>query len=129
MEITVRPIGLIESEFKNTAEIPRQSIYAPEKQARLKLLDDYKDGLQGLTCGSKILIIFYFHQSTEAPLLQKPCQSDKITGVFSIRSPHRPNHIGISEVKITKIENNTIYFTGIDMLDGTPVLDIKPVIS
>ncbi len=126
MEIIIKPIGFIESEFTTIENTPRQSIYAPEKRARIKLLDKYVPGLQGLNIGDTILIVFYFHKSEKAPLIQHPRCSEKDTGVFSIRSPHRPNHIGISKVKITNIEDNNLEFENVDMLDGTPVIDIKP---
>ncbi|WP_196594895.1 tRNA (N6-threonylcarbamoyladenosine(37)-N6)-methyltransferase TrmO [Pectinatus sottacetonis] len=129
MDIAIKPIGLIKSDFKVTTDIPRQSIYGKDKKACAIIDEEYALGLQGLQAGQFIEIVFYFNKSDKAPLLQYPCCGIEKKGVFSIRSPHRPNHIGISKVKILKIEKNIVYFTGVDMLNDTPIIDIKPSIA
>lgn len=128
MEIKMAPIGFIESEFTDVTAIPKQSFYNYSINAKAILLPEYEQGLTDLKVGQMINIVFYFHKSNQAPLIQSPYGSNIKTGVFNIRSPHRPNHIGISQVKVVKIEKNTLYFAGVDMLNGTPILDIKPVI-
>jgi L-fuculose-phosphate aldolase len=85
--------------------------------------------MEGLGPGQEILVVFWFHHSTHYDLRQHP-KGDKTRakrGVFSLRSPHRPNPIGITQVRITGIENNVLYVTDLDAFDGTPILDIKPV--
>ncbi|MBB5336028.1 tRNA (N6-threonylcarbamoyladenosine(37)-N6)-methyltransferase TrmO [Pectinatus brassicae] len=128
MEIKMAPIGFIESEYSYITDIPKQSFYNYDTTAKIVLLPEYEQGLTGLQTGQMINIIFYFHKSSQAPLIQFPHGSNKETGVFNIRSPHRPNHIGISRAKIIKINKNELYFAGVDMLNDTPVLDIKPII-
>ncbi len=85
-------------------------------------------GLQGLTPGTKVLVIFNFHLAEGYELLQHPRgdESRPKRGVFALRSPYRPNHIGITEVELLTIENNVLNVRGLDALNGTPVLDIKP---
>jgi tRNA-Thr(GGU) m(6)t(6)A37 methyltransferase TsaA len=122
--ITFRAIGYVENEF-NEPESPdtlRAAI------SRIVLKPALVEGLHGLTPGSKILVIFNFHLAEGYNLLQHP-RGDKSRpkrGVFALRSPYRPNHIGITEVELLTIENNVLSVRGLDALNGTPVLDIKP---
>ena len=90
---------------------------------------DLTAGLKDLDGFSHAIIIYYFHQSQKEKVVGKSFLEDKKHGIFAIRSPHRPNHIGLSIVKIKRIEANKLYFTEVDMLDGTPVLDIKPYVK
>lgn len=126
MEITMEPIGYIRSEFTEKKQLPKQSVLNTDKKARIEILPEYLDGIEGIEKGSHGVILFHFHKSTEAPLKVTPHGREEITGVFSTRSPRRPNGIGLSIVKFIKVENNILEFEGVDMLDGTPVLDIKP---
>lgn len=127
MKIEMKPIGYIKSPYKTLDEIPRQSVLSEDKTAVIEILPEYKEGIEGIEESSYGVILFYFHKSTgEVSLKQVPCKSNKVTGVFSTRSPKRPNGIGMSIVKFTKVEENSLEIKGVDMLDGTPVLDIKP---
>lgn len=90
--------------------------------------EEFMEGLQDLEQFTHIILVYWFHQAKPCQLLQKPSIDDTLRGVFSIRSPHRPNPIGISVVELVKIEKNQIYFNYADMLDGTPLLDIKPFV-
>lgn len=125
-EIIMEAIGYIESPFKSTADIPPQSIYAKEKTAKIKIKEKFKAGLEGLELFSHIIILFYFHESSGHSLRTMTRWSNKERGVFASRSPHRPNHIGFSIVELLSVADNTIEIKGVDMLDNTPVLDIKP---
>lgn len=125
-EICFRAIGYIKSPFKTTGEIPRQSIYASDKTAVIEIKEEFREGLLGLEEASYIVVLFNFHQSKEYQLIQKPHQSNVEKGVFATRSPHRPNGIGISIVKLLKVDGCKLEIQGVDMLDATPVLDIKP---
>lgn len=127
-DIIVKPIGFISTPFKKIEEIPPQSIYAKEKTAVIELLEEYKDGLKDLEKCSHIVIQFYFHMSKGCELLTLTPWSDEKKGVFSTRSPRRPNPIGITIVELKKIEGCRIEIQGVDMLDQTPVLDIKPYV-
>lgn len=129
MNIAMEPIGYIKSPFKETKEIPRQSILAKNKKATIEILPKFRRGLKGIEENSYGVIIFYFHKSTETPLQLVSHKTNEMTGVFSTRSPKRPNGIGLSIVKFTKVELSKLEFQGVDMVDGTPILDIKPYSS
>jgi len=130
MEILLRPIGYIRSPFLKNEDIPRQSTFAKEHKATLELLEEYRDGLKGVKAGKHYVLLFYFHQAGDAYRLQfQKRDSEEVTGIFATRSPHRPNKIGMSIVQFINIEENRIEFSGVDMLDGTPVLDIKPYVA
>ena len=124
--INLKPIGYVKSPFKSLKEIPPQSIYAKDEKATIVLKEDLVDGLKDLNKNSHIIILFYFNKSKDFNLITKTPWSDEKKGVFSTRSPKRPNAIGLSIVKLIEINNNKIIIEGVDMLDGTPVLDIKP---
>lgn len=119
-------IGYIRSEYSLENRPPRQSVLNKDKTARIEISDDYLEGIDGIEEGSYGVVLFYFHKAKKSPLRIVPHGRDELTGVFATRSPNRPNGIGMSIVKFVKIEGNIIEFEGVDMLDGTPVLDIKP---
>lgn len=125
-KIIFKPIGYIKTSFKDTSEIPPQSIYAKDKKAIIEINEEYKKGLMNLEENSYIVVLFYFHKSKEYDLLTLTPWSDEKKGVFSTRSPRRPNPIGISIVKLNKINGCNLEIQGVDMLDKTPVIDIKP---
>ncbi len=130
MKISMEAIGYIRSDFKKKKDLPTQSTLNPNKKARIEILPEFIEGIEGIKENSHSVVLFYFHESTKAPLRLIPHPDSnrerKETGVFSTRSPNRPNGIGMSIVKFTRIEGNVLEFEGVDMLDGTPVLDIKP---
>lgn len=126
MEIKMKPIGYIKSPFKAKEEIPRQSIYAKDTKAVIEILEEYREGIADIAEGTYGVILFYFHKSEGYRMRMIPHGRDIEVGVFSTRSPNRPNGIGMSIVKFTKNDGKTLEFEGVDMLDGTPVLDIKP---
>ena len=129
MDIIMGAIGYIKSDFKEKSELPKQSVLNTDQKATIEILPKYVEGIEGIKENSHGIILFNFHKSTKAPLRVIPHGRDEITGVFSTRSPNRPNGIGLSIVKFTKIDGNKLEFEGVDMLDGTPVLDIKPYSS
>jgi len=94
----------------------------------MDLAPEYTDGLKELGGFSHIYIIYHFHLSKGYKLITSPFLDDKPKGVFAIRAPNRPNSIGLSAVKLNKIEGNILYISEIDVIDGTPVLDIKPYV-
>lgn len=128
-DIIIKPIGYIESPFKKVEEIPPQSIYANEKTAVIEIMDEYKEGLKDLEKYTHIIVQFYFHKSKGYDLLTLTPWSDEKKGVFSTRSPRRPNPIGITIVKLKSIQGCRLEIQGVDMLDKTPVLDIKPYVA
>jgi tRNA-Thr(GGU) m(6)t(6)A37 methyltransferase TsaA len=127
MKIEMTPIGTVHTESK---EIPR--FWSDSDVEGTLVIDDrYLKGMQDIKTNEQIIVLFYFHKSTPfSPdrLTQHPRGdlSRKKTGVFSISSPVRPNHIGMSIVEVTGITDNVISVKGLDMIDGTPILDIKP---
>ncbi len=129
--LTFKSIGYIESCFKDRFGTPRQPGLVPDSWAILHLHPSLNlgDGLSGLEKFSHAWVIFVFHQNTNKGIKTKvhpPRLGGEKIGVFATRSPHRPNPIGLSVVKIEKIEENKVYLSGVDLVDGTPVLDIKP---
>ena len=128
-KIVMCSIGIIHSPYKDSTDIPIQGTFRSDVEARIELKDKYVGGLKDLDKFSHAIILYYFHKSQREDIEARPfLESDK-HGIFAIRSPHRPNHIGFSIVKIKKIEANKMYFTEVDVLDQTPVLDIKPYVK
>jgi tRNA-Thr(GGU) m(6)t(6)A37 methyltransferase TsaA len=128
-EITMTPIGIVHSPYKQVKAMPIQGKFEPEVTAYVELKDEYAPGLKDLDGFSHAIIIYYFHESKKEEVVGKPFLEDKAHGIFAIRSPHRPNHIGLSIVKIEAIEENKLRFSEVDILDNTPVLDIKPYVK
>ncbi|HEY53111.1 MAG TPA: tRNA (N6-threonylcarbamoyladenosine(37)-N6)-methyltransferase TrmO [Caldilineae bacterium] len=123
--ICFHPIGVVENEFDQPA--PGDAIRAAESLIRLK--PALAPGLDGLKPGERLLVLFHFHRSQGFQLHQHPRgdRSRPRRGVFALRSPFRPNAIGASVVEIIAIDNNLLRVRGLDAIDGTPVLDLKPV--
>jgi len=128
-KITMHPIGYIYSSYKDTKEIPIQGRFKENIEAYAELKKEYEKGLKDLDKFSHCILIYYFHKSNKLTIKGKPYLEDKKHGIFAIRSPHRPNHIGISIVKIQRIEKNKLYFTEVDIINKTPLLDIKPYVK
>ncbi len=128
-KIVITPIGTIHSPYKQPKDMPIQGKFKPDVIAYVELKEQYIPGLKDLDNFSHIILIYYFHKSQKQDLQSTPFLEDESHGIFAIRSPHRPNHIGLSIVKLESIQGNKIYFSQVDMLDGTPVLDIKPYVK
>ncbi|MBA7633021.1 tRNA (adenine(37)-N6)-methyltransferase [subsurface metagenome] len=125
----MHPIGKICSPYKESTDIPIQGTFKSDVEAWIELKDKYAGGLKDLDEFSHAIILYYFHKSQREEIEGRPFLEQDKHGIFAIRSPHRPNHLGLSIVKIKKIEANKMYFTEVDVLDGTPVLDIKPYVK
>ncbi len=128
-QITMHPIGVIHSPYKEAKDIPIQGIFKNKVEAWIELENQYISGLKDLNGFSHAIIIYYFHKSDREDIEGSPFLEQNKHGIFAIRSPHRPNHIGVSVVTIKSIKENKLYFTEVDMLDETPVLDIKPYVK
>ena len=128
-QITINPIGIIRSPYKESKEIPIQGRFKNDVQAFIELKNEYVKGLKDLDKFSHAILIYYLHMSTRIDIIGKPFLEDENHGIFAIRSPHRPNHIGLSVVKIQRIQENKLYFTEVDMIDKTPLIDIKPYVK
>jgi len=128
-EILMHPIGIIHSPYQESRNIPIQGTFDDKVEAWLELKDEYASGLKDLDTFSHAIIIYYFHRSHRENLEGRPFLEKNKHGIFAIRSPHRPNHIGFSIIKIKSLKANRVYFTGVDVLDETPLLDIKPYVK
>lgn len=127
----VKPIGILESCYKDKFAVPRQAGLVKHSWACLKIEPEFQpeQSLQGLDGFSHAWLIWIFHQNSNQRFHAKvhpPRLGGKTIGVFATRSPHHPNPIGLSLVKIERVEPPYVYFSGIDCVDGTPILDLKP---
>ncbi len=128
-EYIIRPIGKIKTPFKHMGESPRQARYSDGAEGTIKIYKKYVQGLEGLEKYKYIVVLFYFDRLKSYRLTAIPPGSNLSRGVFASRSPYRPNHIGLSVVQLLKVKNNLLKVRNVDMLDGTPVIDIKPYIK
>jgi len=128
MQITLEPIGIIHSPYQKKEDIPIQGAFKPEGVGAIEVFEKYAEGLTDVEGFSHLLIIYFFHKSKDFSLLAKPFLEDKLHGIFAIRSPHRPNHLGVSVVRLLERNGNMLKVGEIDVFDGTPLLDIKPYV-
>ena len=123
-QMVVRAIGYVENAYED--HVPHE---ASSGESRLVLDSSLRDGLRGLEPGAEILVIFWFHRASGCELLQHPRGDQRRSkrGVFSLRSPLRPNPIGVSQVRLTGVHGSVLRVVGLDALNGTPILDLKPI--
>jgi tRNA-Thr(GGU) m(6)t(6)A37 methyltransferase TsaA len=126
--IRYKPIGLIHAPFKDIKGMPIQPTGARGIQGTIEIKKDCLKGLNDLDGFSYIILIYHFHLSKGYSLGVKPFMDDSLRGVFSTRAPNRPNPIGISIVRLLRVEGCTLYIEDVDIVDGTPLLDIKPYV-
>jgi tRNA-Thr(GGU) m(6)t(6)A37 methyltransferase TsaA len=124
--LTYQPIGIIHSEHTIAEKTPIQSVYAKGCKGQAEIFPEFAAGLRDLEGFSHIYLIYHFHQSAQVKLIVKPFLQDIERGVFATRAPCRPNAIGLSVVELLGCEENILHLDGLDILDGTPLLDIKP---
>jgi tRNA-Thr(GGU) m(6)t(6)A37 methyltransferase TsaA len=127
MEFNMQPIGLIHSPFTEKGQTPIQSTRS-QAIGSVEVYPEFIDGLKDLDGFSHIIIFYVFHQSSGFSLRVKPFLDDHERGLFATRYPARPNPIGISIVELKLVRDNYLTVEGIDVLDGTPLLDIKPYV-
>ena len=128
MEITFTPIGTIHSPFKNLEEMPIQPTSETSASGWLEIFPEYIEGIKDLDGFSHIYLLYHFHKSARLKLTVIPFLDKEPRGIFATRAPSRPNPIGLSLVKLVRVENNLVYIDRVDVLDGTPLLDIKPYV-
>ncbi len=126
--IELKPIGIVHSPFKGSKGTPIHPGASEGARAEIELFPEYEEGLKDLDGFSHIVVLFHLHRSKPYKLTVIPYMDDTPRGLFATRAPSRPNPIGMSVVKLASIEGNFIYIEGLDMIDDTPVLDIKPYI-
>ncbi|MFA6997809.1 MAG: tRNA (N6-threonylcarbamoyladenosine(37)-N6)-methyltransferase TrmO [Lentisphaerae bacterium] len=125
-EIIYRPIGVIHSSHSKPEETPIQPIFAEGCRGTAEIFPEYGEGLMDLEGFSHIYLLFYFHQAENCRLKVKPYLEDVEHGVFATRAPCRPNRIGISIVRLLSRSDNILELDDLDIIDGTPLIDIKP---
>jgi tRNA-Thr(GGU) m(6)t(6)A37 methyltransferase TsaA len=124
----IKPIGIIHSPFEKSEGTPIQSSMAEGALGYVELLSEFAEGLKDLEGFDRIWLIYWFDRARESKLTVTPYLDKDSHGVFSTRAPSRPNPIGISVVKLLKIEKNILRIADVDILDNTPLLDIKPYV-
>jgi tRNA-Thr(GGU) m(6)t(6)A37 methyltransferase TsaA len=126
--VTFNPIGVIHTPFMEIRGMPLQAIAAADIRGTIELAPAYAEGLQDLEAFSHLIVLFHLHGVQGASLRVTPYLDDQQRGIFATRSPKRPNPIGFSVVKLVEVRGTTLVIMGVDMLDGTPLLDLKPYV-
>ena len=121
-------IGIIHSPFKEPKGTPIQPAGSKGINGIVEIFPEYTEGLKDIEGFSHIILLYHFHLSKGATLIAKPYMDSETHGVFAMRGPSRPNPIGISVVRLVKVEGNTLQVQDLDIVDGTPLLDIKPYV-
>lgn len=124
--IVYKPIGIIRSEHTQPEKTPIQPVYSEGCQGTAEIFSEFAAGLRDLDGFSHIYLVYHLHKAGEPRLMVKPFLQDVERGVFATRAPCRPNTIGLSIVRLVRREGNVLHLDGVDVLDGTPLLDIKP---
>ena len=127
--IIFHPIGRIRSPFDSLEGMPIQPSGAKEVEGTIELHGALEEGLQDLEGFSHIILLYHFHKNDGYTLKLTPFMDTEERGVFSTRAPRRPNMIGMSTVELICIEGNILHIKGVDVLDGTPLIDIKPYVK
>jgi len=127
-DIISRPIGIIRSPHDKAEGMPIQPSSARGIKGSVEIFPEFAAGLKDIEGFSHIILVYHFHLSKGYQLEVKPFLDDNKRGVFATRAPRRPNNIGISVVKLVKVEDNTLYIEKVDVINGTPLLDIKPFV-
>jgi tRNA-Thr(GGU) m(6)t(6)A37 methyltransferase TsaA len=124
----LRPIGVIRTPFRKKEGAPIQGHLAPETTGTVEVFPEFAEGLKDVEGFSHIVLVYWFHESQGYKLLAKPFLDDVERGIFAIRAPRRPNPVGLTTVRLARREGSVLHICGVDMLDGTPLLDIKPYV-
>lgn len=126
MNISYQPIGIIKTPFRTVEGMPIQPAGAESVRGSIDIFPEFSEGLKDLAGFSHIILLYHFHRASKPKLVVTPFMDSKPHGVFATRAPSRPNSIGLSVVRLTGIEECTLHLENVDILDGTPLLDIKP---
>jgi len=127
--ICYTPIGVIHSPFKEPKGTPVQATAAQDVEGIIEVYPEYAEGLKDIEGFSHLILLYHLHLVKESDLVVKPFLGDELHGVFATRSPGRPNSIGFSVVRLIKVEENKLFVRDIDIVDRTPLLDIKPYVA
>jgi tRNA-Thr(GGU) m(6)t(6)A37 methyltransferase TsaA len=122
----LRPIGFIKTPFKEPRGTPIQASAGKDVEGTIEILPEFQEGLKDLDGFSHIVLLFHLHLSKGYSLTVTPFMDDVKRGVFATRAPARPNQIGLSIVRLVRVEGNVLHIKDVDIVNGTPLLDIKP---
>jgi len=128
MDIIYKPIGIIHSPYQTIEGMPIQPGGAVGIQGKAEIYPEFAEGLKDLNGFSHLILLYHFHKVSEFRLTLTPFLDSKPRGLFSTRAPKRPNPIGLSVVKLLKTDYNILYLENVDILDKTPLLDVKPYV-
>ncbi len=128
LPIVYQPIGIVHSPFHKMDEVPRQTILSQQSEGIVKVFSRFSEGLCDLAGFSHLILTVHHHRAISYSLKTIPATDSVPRGVFATRAPKRPNSIGISIVRLESIEDCVLHVRGLDVIDGTPLLDIKPYI-
>ena len=126
--VSFRPIGIIRTPFLDTEGMPIQASAAVGVPGRIEIKAEFVEGLADLDGFSHLILVYHLHRATAARLTVTPFLDDRPHGIFATRSPARPNPIGLSTVRLVAITGSILEVEDVDMVDGTPLLDIKPYV-
>jgi len=126
-DIILQPIGVIHSPFHDPAETPIQAVRSTAL-GQVEVFPQFAAGLQDIEGFSHIYLIYQFHRCEQTELQVEPFLDNQKHGIFAVRHPFRPNHLGLSVVELIEVSGNLLQIRGVDVLDGTPLLDIKPFV-
>lgn len=129
MEFSLRPIGFVRSPYASTDQVPKGLGAKHEVEGVLEVLEEFELGLKDIEGFSHLIVIWAFDRSESFELLGTPPSDQRPHGVFATRSPRRPNPLGLTTVELLHRDGRRLHVRGVDMLDGTPILDIKPYLS
>jgi tRNA (adenine37-N6)-methyltransferase len=127
LEFTISTIGILHTPFQTAAETPIQAVRS-QAEGWLEVFPAFAAGLEGIESFSHIYLLYMLHKAAETRLRVTPFLDDREHGVYATRHPARPNHIGISVVELLARDGSRLDLRGVDMLDGTPLVDIKPYV-
>jgi tRNA-Thr(GGU) m(6)t(6)A37 methyltransferase TsaA len=127
--ITLEPIGVVRSPYTDKAQIPKGPGAQHDAEGTLEIRPDLEAGLTDIEGFSHLYVIWIFHRAEGCDLLSTPPNDDRPHGVFATRAPRRPNPIGLTVVRLLRRDGPRLHVRGLDMLDGTPVVDIKPYLT
>jgi tRNA-Thr(GGU) m(6)t(6)A37 methyltransferase TsaA len=127
-EVVYKPIGVIHSPFKAPHYVPIQSAAAEGVNGYVEVSREFVEGLRDVEGFSYLILVYHCHLAKHYSLLVKPFLDERLHGVFSTRAPARPNPVGVSVVRLIKKEKNVLFIQDVDIIDGTPLLDIKPFV-
>jgi tRNA-Thr(GGU) m(6)t(6)A37 methyltransferase TsaA len=128
MQVFFNTIGVIHTPFRTVSDMPIQPAGAQGVPGSIELLQEFVPALQDLEGFSHLILLYHFHQVKESKLIVTPFLDVNAHGIFATRAPQRPNPIGLSIVRLLRITDNILEIANVDMLDGTPLLDIKPYV-